>query len=358
MSDSHLQLERLVTLPTVQVALLARQLAIMLDAGVSLTVALEVLSKGHESEDLEMVVTSVLTQVEAGVSLSAAISRFPKVFPQVMRALIRVGEETGNLTGVLHSAASWMEADHHLHSRIRGALTYPAFVACTAFLLTVALFTTVVPDLLEVLVQTNSRIPALTRLVMAAAAIASNPLSYLLPLGCLGLLWAGYRQALLNRPLMAKLGMAILSIPVVGNFSRTAAMSRYTFACQTLLETGVRPIRVVDLAAEASGSVLLVLDRERVISSLQDGNQISEALEERPELYDPRIVQLLQAGEVSARIPDMLERGGQMLAMEVDMLVEKISSLLEPLLLFFIGLLVGTILIAIFMPLYASLQTI
>ena len=352
------EIERLITVPGIQVALFARQLAIMLEAGVPLAKGLEVLAKSSESENQEFVVNSLLGYIDSGVQLSAAVSRFPRVFPQVFRSMVRVGEETGNLTRVLHSAATWMEADQRIYSVVKSALTYPAFVASTACVLTLGLFTTVVPGLLDVLVQTNTKIPAVTQLIMAVTRIATNPLSYLLPLGLLGLFAANFRRLSEDRKLMAKVWETLLPVPILGIFLRTASMSRYTYACQTLLETGTMPTRAVDLAAEASGSALLELDRDRVLSALHDGGQISDALAERPDLYDPRVIQFLQAGEASARVPDMLQRASVILTVELDMIVERLTALIEPLLLFFIGGLVGTILVAVFLPLYGSIQNL
>jgi type IV pilus assembly protein PilC len=330
----------------------------MLEAGVPLAQALEVLSRGAESESMDMVVTSILKRVEGGTQLSVAVSRFPRVFPQVFRSMVRVGEETGDLTGVLQSAASWMEADQRVYAQVKSAMTYPAFVAITAFVLTIALFTTVVPGLLDVLVQTNAKIPLLTRMVMAITRVATNPLSYLLPAGMLGMLLANSRRLAADQRFMGRVWETLLELPVVGDFLRTAAMSRYTCACQTLLSTGCMPTRAVDLAAEASGCALLQIDRDRILDTLHGGGQMSDAMAERPDLYDRRVIQFLQAGESSARIPDMLERAGTILTVELETMVDRLSSLIEPLLLFFIGSLVGTILIAIFLPLYASIQSV
>ncbi len=347
-----------VFVPKIQVALFARQLGIMLDSGVSLVPAVEVLAESCESENFEMVLRALIRHLDGGLQLSAATNRFPRVFPPTLRSLIRVGEETGNLTGVLQSAASWMEADYRVYAQIKSALTYPAFVAGTAVFLTIALFTTVVPGLLDVLVQTNSKIPTLTKVIMAITRVATNPFSYLFPAGVLGLVLTNYRRFLANRAGVAKLWDVLLPLPVLGPALRSASMSRYAFASSALLQTGTVPTRVVELAAEASGSALLEMDSERVLQTLQDGGQISEALALRPEIYDMRLIQFVQAGEASARLPEMFERASAILTNDLDACLERLGSTIEPILLLFIGGLVGTILVAIFLPLYASISNL
>jgi type IV pilus assembly protein PilC len=272
--------------------------------------------------------------------------------------MIRGGEETGGLSKVLHMSASWLEADHRVYSKLKSALTYPAFVLVAACLMTLGLFIWVVPGLLEVLVQTNAKLPPLTLMVMAVTRVATNPMSYFFPLGLIGLVATNWRSFVGNREAMARVWEVVMPMPMLGPSLRAATMSRYCFAAYTLLETGSPPTRAVDLAAEASGSALLAQDKERVLQTLFDGGQISEAFALRPDIYDPRVVQFVQAGEASASVPDMMDRAASILALELDASLERLSSTLEPILLLGIGAIVGIILVSVFLPLYGSLQNI
>lgn len=355
MAERDREGDRLETVPRVRIALFARQLALMLDAGINLSQALQVLADGAESESLIVITRDVLNAVEGGTALSVAFARYPRAFPSILRSMVRVGEETGNLSGVLHKASSWMEADHRVYSKLKSALTYPTFVLVAACVLTLSLFVWVVPGLLEVLLQTNSKLPPLTLMVMAITRVATNPLSYFFPVGLAGLVATNWRSFVENRQAMARVWEILMSAPVLGPSLRAATMSRYCFAAHTLLETGSPPTRALDLAAEASGSALLCQDKERVLATLYDGGQASEAFAMRTDLYDARVVQFAQAGEASASLPDMMDRAGSVLACELDSSLERLSSTLEPILLLGIGAIVGTILVSIFLPLYGSL---
>lgn len=336
--------------------LFLRQLSALLGGGVPLSRCLDALCEQGENQAFQEVVEAVAKQVHAGHTFSNALSQHPQTFPQVMIVMVRIGEQTGGLEESLEQLGGWMERDYQIAQRLRSALTYPAFIALLAVLLTLGLFYTVVPSFATVFEDMNAELPWLTQMVIGFTHLLRNPGFWLIVLAAIGVLFK-YAQRVREQPSQQRFFFELAGrIPLVGPILYFGCLARYASAMQALLSSGLDLMRSATLSARASKNPILIYDSEALVNAIREGDLVSAHMAGRPDIYDPTLVHLFVAGEESSRLPEMLNSAANLYDSEMNCKVDALGAALEPIMLCCVAIMVGTIILSVFLPLYSCLN--
>lgn len=342
-----------VSVPPLTVVIFTRQLASMLKSGVPVLQALDTLSNQVEHPQFGEVVRVCCVQVESGVQMSKAISRFPRIFPVIYLTMIRIGEQTGCLDDSLERLAGWLERDNALRQRLRSALSYPVFVLILSTVMTLALFYTLIPGFVEIFEDMKIELPLVTRVVIAITNALRNPGLVIAGSAGLGLSYIGLRRYASKPEGACNIYRLMLRVPLVGSMLTFGGLARYCAAMGALLATGMDISKALRLSAEASGNPLISEDGKKMVDSVVEGEPVSVHMKANPRIYPPTLCNLVASGEESSRLADMFNRSAGFFDMEMNYCVEALGAALEPLMLAGVSVVVGTIVISIFLPMYS-----
>ena len=330
---------------TSTLARFTKQLSVLIGSGVPLHEALDSLTRLHTDNLSIFVIPEVSSKVTRGYRFSSALAQFPRVFPNTYTALIRASEETGSLQPVLDKLSEWLEKQDSIERHVKKALTYPVFVIVLAGILTMLLFKTVVPQILETVVALGAELPLPTKILMFIISAIESPLFWFLVVSLASLVIyylrtpKGYLQTI-----------TILHFsPILGEILMASGNSRYSNTLSMLVESGVDIIRSCRIAAEASGNPLIVNDSIRVVKELREGRYFREALESRP-FYPLMLINMVGVGDETGRMAELLGRSGALLEEETMYRLDSFVNLLEPIILAGVSLIVGSVLVAIMLP--------
>ncbi len=341
-----------------EVAALTRQLATLLSGGVPLVQALGILRQQPENPVLGDVVADVGAQVGSGHRLSAALSHYPRVFGQLFVTMVAVGENCGQLDQSLRNLADWLEKDDALRRKVKAAMTYPLMVLGLAVLLAVTMFVTVLPGFITIFEDLQTPLPLITQVVVWITKALRHPLFWIAAVGLGAGLKAALQKAQADSQRNAQLYRWLLNIPGLGGLLFHSSCARYCATVGVLLNAGMDLRRSLTLAAAASGSPLLEQDAKQLVNAVIHGHAVDDYMMAHPQLYSGTMTQMAVAGEEASRLPEMLTRASRFHELEVEARIEAISAALEPILLSGVALVVGTVLVAIFIPLYGIVATL
>jgi len=349
-------LQREITLPggdrvgLKDLTVMARQLSTMVGAGLSLVRALAILADQTESKPLAKVLATARTDVEAGISLSTALARHPRVFSPLVVNMVRAGEVGGFLDTTLLSVANNLESELKLRGKIRSAMTYPAVVFVIAILAVVAMLVFVVPIFTTMFAGLGAELPLLTRVLVAA----SDAMVWAAPLGLVlvvagAVLWRRYGQ----RPAVrARVDPLLLKVPVFGQLTRKVAISRFTRNLATMIRSGVPILQSLEVVGGASGNAVIEAAVRDVQDSVRRGESLSAPLARHP-VFPPMVVHMLAVGEDTGATDTMLEKAAEFYDAEVEATSDALTSLIEPLMIAFLGGVVGFVVIAMYLPMFS-----
>ncbi|MBI3929358.1 MAG: type II secretion system F family protein [Armatimonadetes bacterium] len=337
------------------VALFVRQLAEMFRAGIPLAQALETLAHQPDQPSLAAAVVSLAQDVHGGHTLSAALHRFPRLFPNVLVVMVRIGERSGGLEKALLQVAVWLERDNGIRKRMRAAMVYPSFVLFLTGLLTLGLFTSIMPGFVEILEGMHVELPLITRMVVALTHTALSPGAWLIGISVVGAFTVFARDYLRNPKGRRSFYRVLLKVPVFGPLTRCTAIARYSAAVHSLVATGVPLDKTIELAGEASGNPLFSEDSQNMVKAMHGGIQISEHMRARTDLYPPTFLHMTVLAEETSRVEDVYQRMARFYDQEIEYRIEVLGAMMEPLMMLVVGLVVGTVVFAVFLPLYSYL---
>lgn len=334
---------------TKDLAIFARQFATMIDAGLTMLRALTIMSEQVENLELRRVLRGVKQDVEAGHSLSSAFAREPQVFPPLMISMVRAGEAGGFLDTSLRQIADNFEADVKLRAKIKAALTYPAVVFVMAIVMCMAMLVFVVPVFEKMFQDLGGTLPLPTRILV----LLSQALRYLLPVLAVGLVasvwaWRKYGKTPRVRNVVDPLK---LRLPVFGDLFQKLALARFARNLSTLLGSGVPILQSLEIVGDTSGSVVITRALEDVRDSVRRGESVAGPLSQH-DVFPPMVVQMIASGEESGAVDQMLGKIAEFYDSEVETTTEALTALIEPLMIAFLGGIVGSMIIALYMPMF------
>jgi type IV pilus assembly protein PilC len=330
-------------------AVFARLLATMIDAGLTMLRALTIMSEQSENPEMRRVLRAVKQDVEAGLSLSGAFAKNPAVFPPLMVNMTRAGEAGGFLDVAMRQVADNYEAEVKLHGKIKAALTYPVVVFCLAVLMCIGMLIFVVPVFENMFKQLGGELPLPTKMLVFLSSTMRFMLPALVVLTIVGLyLWRRFGKAERVRNIVDPLK---LKLPVFGNLFTKLALARFARNLGTLLSSGVPILQSLDIVSETTGSIVISRALKEVKESVRQGETIAGPLADH-KVFPPMVVQMIASGEESGAIDQMLHKISQFYDEEVEATTEALTALIEPLMIAFLGGIVGAMIIALYMPIF------
>ncbi|WP_404342748.1 type II secretion system F family protein [Pseudoalteromonas mariniglutinosa] len=332
------------------IAIVTRQIATMLMAGVPLIQSIEMIASGANNKSVSKLMANIADEVKAGIPLSDALRKHPRYFDDLYCDLVASGEQSGALDKIFDRVAIYKEKSEALKSKIKKAMFYPVAVLVVAMIVTSILLIFVVPQFQDIFNGFGAELPAFTLMVIGISEFMQEYWwMILIALVAFGYI---YKEALLkSKKLRDANDRAILKLPVVGMILNKAAVARYARTLSTTFAAGVPLVDALDSAAGASGNAVYryaILDIKAEVSS---GNQMNWAMR-NSKIFPDMVVQMVAIGEESGSLDSMLAKVATIYEQEVDDAVDGLSSLLEPLIMAVLGVLVGGLIIAMYLPIF------
>lgn len=336
--------------------LFTRQLATLIDSGLPLLRGLNVLGKQEPNPVLKRTVNQLSDSVQAGGTFSESLSQHPRIFNKLYVNMVKAGELGGVLELVLSRLADYQEKAQKLKNKIVSAMIYPVIVMCIAVGIMVFLLLFIVPKFEGIFKDMlgDQELPLVTRIVTGASEFVQN--NVLLLLGGVILLIVAYRAAVATKGGRRTMDRFKLAVPVVGDIQRKSAIARFSRTLGTLVTSGVPILQALNITKETSGNVIISEAIGKVHDAVKEGESIVQPLE-ASKVFPPMVISMVDVGEETGQLPDMLLKIADVYDDEVDNSVAAMTSLLEPVMIVFLALIVGTIVLALFMPLLDIIST-
>ncbi|MDD4153227.1 MAG: type II secretion system F family protein [bacterium] len=333
--------------------LFCRQFSTMINAGVSLVRCLNILQEQTSNAGLKQILSSVQQEIEGGSTLSASLAKYPKVFSGLFVGLIRAGEVGGVLDTTLDRLAGFLEKDLELRRKIKGAMTYPALVMSVAVIIVFFLITFIVPKFMEMFKDMEIQMPAMTMMLMQLGDF-SKKYWYALPILGGGGFFA-FKQYTNTASGRRQWDWVRLKFPVFGPLNQKVAMARFSRTLNTLLVSGVPILQAMETVAGTLGNEIISKAVTDARISIREGESISTPLAES-KLFPPMVVQMIIVGEETGALDELLAKIADFYDDEVSVAVEGLTAALEPLMIVFLGSVVGFIVIAMMMPMVSLIS--
>jgi type IV pilus assembly protein PilC len=332
--------------------LFTRQLSTMIEAGISLVQALTALYEQCDPKrqrNLRFIISDVTTRVQGGETFYESISKHPRVFNRLFVSMVKAGEAGGLLAGILDRLAGFLEATARLRKKVKSAMTYPVIVICIAFSITTFLIVRVVPIFGEIFKDFGAKLPAPTQFLIDVSDFVRGEW-YFLVLGIGGAIF-GARTFLHSKRGKQWSDRWKLKLPIFGPLIHKICMSRFARTFAQLIRSGVPILEVLDIVGGTSGNYVIETDIKSVSEDVEKGDNLSTALSKK-KIFPPMLLRMVAAGEATGKIDTMLEKMADFWDEEIEAMLDALTSLIEPMLIVFLGVIVGGIVIAMFLPIF------
>lgn len=340
----------------VDVARFLRQMTTMLSAGVPLVQAFDIVGRGHENPTMGSLIMSLKTSVEGGETFAAALAKHPRQFDELVISLIDAGEQSGTLETLLDKVATYKEKTESLKAKIKKAMFYPAAVIVVAIVVTAILLIFVVPQFEALFVGFGADLPAFTRMVVNLSEFVQT--RWWLILAIMVAIGIALVQMHRRSPRFRRfVDIAVLRIPAVGPILRKAAIARFARTLSTMFAAGVPLVDALRAVAGATGNILYSEATDRMREDTATGAQLQWSMRNSG-VFPNMVVQMVAIGEESGSLDSMLAKVADFYEEEVDNAVDSLSSLLEPLIMVVLGVLIGGLVIAMYLPIFMLGQVI
>jgi len=335
---------------TKDIAVFSRQLATMLSAGVPLVQAFEIVGRGHENPSMQNLLLGIKGDIESGLTLADSLSKQPLYFDDLFCNLVNAGEQAGVLETLLHKIADYKEKTESLKAKIKKALTYPTAVLVVAFIVTAILLIFVVPTFEDLFKGFGADLPVFTQMVINLSRFMQD--WWWLIFGCMGISIYGLLQLKKrSRAFNHRLDKFVLWIPVIGEIMHKASIARFARTLSTMSAAGVPLVEALGSVAGATGNIVYSNVVLRIREEVATGQQLQQCMR-AASLFPNIVIQMIAIGEESGSLDSMLEKVADFYEEEVDNAVDSLSSLIEPMIMAFLGVVVGGLVVAMYLPIF------
>ena len=331
-------------------AIMARQLATMITAGLSILRALSILADQTENQALAKILQQVRSDVETGSALSAALGKHKNTFPPLMVNMIRAGEVGGFLDQVLVSIAENFEAEVKLRGKVKSAMTYPVVVFVIAILAVTGMLLFIVPIFAKMFKDLGGELPVLTQVLVTMSDILKITILPTIVGLVIFVSWWGKNKN--NPAVREKVDPLKLKAPVFGQLVRKIAISLFTRNFGTMIHAGVPILQALDIVGATSGNIVIERAVKSVQESVRTGQALTAPLSQHP-VFPPMVVQMMAVGEDTGALDAMLEKISDFYDQEVEATTDALTSIIEPLMIAVLGGIVGFMVIALYMPIFS-----
>jgi len=326
-----------------------RQFSTMIDAGLPLVQGLTILAEQSENPTFKSILKEITKDVEGGSTLAEAMKKHPKVFDDLFVNLVAAGEVGGILDTILRRLAAFIEKAEKLKSQIKGAMTYPAVVVAIAIIVIAVILIFVIPVFEDMFKSFGSALPGPTQIVVNMSRFMKGNFHWvILAVGAMIYAFNRYRGTQKGRKQTDAL---LLKLPVFGDLMKKTAVARFTRTLGTMISSGVPILDALEIVAKTSGNVIIEEILYEVRASIAEGQTIAEPLSEN-DIFPGMVIQMIAVGEATGALDTMLEKIADFYDDEVDAAVAALTSMLEPLLMLFLGGSIGGLVIAMYLPIF------
>ncbi len=338
------------------IAVLSRQMATMMSAGVPLVQAFEIVGRGHENKKMQDLVMAIKGHVEAGGALAEGLSKHPKHFDELYVNLVTAGEHAGVLESVLHKIAIYLEKMEALKSKIKSALFYPTAVIVVAFIITAILLVFVIPQFESLFKGFGADLPAFTKLVIAISNVFRDRWYILIP-AIIGIPFGLWLLKKRSTKVAHFFDRVMLKLPVLGPILEKSSIARFARTLQTMFAAGTPLVEAMSSVAGACGNIVFHDATLKMRDEISTGTQLQAAMRDSG-IFPHMVVQMVAIGEESGSLDSMLGKVADWYEQEVDDAVEALTSLLEPIIMSVLGILIGGLVVAMYLPIFKLGQAI
>lgn len=344
------------SVPLQDLVVFTRQLATMIDAGLAMVQSLQALAEQTSNKVMRDVIKDVCTRVESGDSFSEALQKHPKVFDRLYYCMVGAGERGGLLAEILARLATYLENSARLRKKVKSAMMYPTAVSSVAIIITLFLLVKVVPVFGEIYSGFGAKLPAPTQFLIDVSSILKGPIGLVALVAIVAVVWS-WLWFIKTPPGLAFWDARRIKLPIFGVIAHKICLARFTRTLASLIRSGVPILEVLAIVANTVGNVVMENAVRAASSDIERGESISGALAKHP-VFPSMIIRMLTAGEQTGKIDSMLERVADFLDEEIETILSGLTSLIEPLLIVFLGVTVGGIAICMFLPIFKMSEII
>jgi type IV pilus assembly protein PilC len=331
------------------VILFARQFSTMIDAGLPIIQCLDILHNQQNNVTFKKMLKQVKESVEGGATLAEALKKFPKQFDDLFVNMIAAGEAGGILDAILRRLAAYMEKAARLKSRVKGAMTYPLVTLGIAVIVLAVILIFVIPVFEEMFSDFGSELPAPTQLVVAMSDMVKSKILYII--GAFILFMIALKKYYATEKGRDSVDALLLKLPVFGILLRKVAVTKFTRTMGTMLSSGVAILEALDIVAKTAGNRTVEKAIYNVRSGITEGRTMADPLKESG-VFPPMVCQMIAVGESTGALDAMLEKIADFYDEEVDQAVENMTALIEPIMLVFLGVTIGGLVVAMYLPIF------
>ncbi len=333
----------------VEISRFTRQFATMIGAGLPMVQCLEILSTQTENKEFGKIISQVKESVQGGATLSEALARHPKIFDQLYTNMVEAGEVGGALDAILVRLAVYREKADRLIRKVKGAMVYPAVIVIVAVGVTFGMLTFIVPVFAKMFSGLGADLPGPTAAVLGASNFLRTNIMYIL-LGMIGLggIFFWWKRTPSGALTFDKV---LLRSPVLGTLVRKSSIARFTRTLGTLLSSGVSILDALEITAKTAGNLVISNAINKSVMSIAEGETITGPLKESG-VFPPMVTQMISVGEKTGGLDDMLSKIADFYDEEVDEAVTALTSIIEPIIIVFMGVVIGAILVAMYLPMF------
>jgi type IV pilus assembly protein PilC len=326
-----------------------RQLATMIDAGLAMVQCLQALAEQTTNKIMRDVIHDVCARVESGDSFSEALQKHPKAFSRLYICMVAAGEQGGLLAEILARLATYLENSARLRKKVKSAMMYPTVVTVVAILITIFLLVKVVPVFGEIFTSFNATLPAPTQYLINLSNLVKRYLIlFVLAGGAAGYGWSYFIKTPTGRWFWDS---RRIRLPIFGAIAHKICLARFTRTLASLIRSGVPILEVLQIVSQTVGNVVMEKAVKTAASDIERGESISAALAKHP-IFPSMIIRMVTAGEQTGKIDNMLERIADFLDEEIETTLSGLTALIEPILIVFLGVVVGGMVICMFLPIF------
>lgn len=341
---------------TKDITVFSRQMATMMSSGVPLVQSFEIVGRGHENKAMQDLIMTIKGDVEAGGSLNEALGKHPKYFNELFVNLVTAGEQAGILEDILHKLATYMEKTEALKSKIKGAMFYPIAVIVVAFVITCILMIFVIPQFQDLFSGFGADLPALTMMVINMSKWFQANWFIMIGsiIGVIVLIIQLMKRSIKFAHFVDRL---LLKIPVLGDILNKSAIARFARTLSTMFAAGTPLVEAMTSVAGACGNIVYYEAVMKMRDEVATGTQVQTAMRDAG-VFPNMVIQMVAIGEESGALDSMLAKVADWYEQEVDDAVESLTSLLEPLIMAVLGVLIGGLVIAMYLPIFKMGQVV
>ncbi len=342
------------SVPAAEKIFFTQNLLVMVKAGVSLSRALSTLAEQTGNKKLQKILLDIKTNVEKGTTLSDSLAPHAKIFGELFINMIRAGETAGQLEQVLNQLTIQMKKDHHLISKVRGALVYPAIVVSAMIVIMILMFVFVIPQITSIFKELDAELPIATRALMFISDFAVNN-GVLVGLSAI-LIIGGFIKYIKSEKGKKVWNKFTIKLPIISGILKKINLARFARTTSSLLKTDISITENFQITSKVLGNYEYKDTLKNAAEELKKGVNINETLSSRKDLFPPIVIQMIAVGEETGSLDEILEQLAIFYEEEVDQTMNTLTSTLEPILMLLLGVGVGSIAVAVIMPMYSLTQ--